>query len=286
MAPPRAPSCSAPRPTRRCWRRSRDAAPDIGAQVLHARDREWAVTVDDVVRRTGLQPRGADDAGARERIATLLEEEAMSSPLICAHRGASADHADNSAAAFAAAIAAGADLVETDIRRGRDGGAGARARPDRRGRGPAAADRAARPGPRPGRPRPRAEGGRASSATCWRCSSPAHREGLIVTSFLPEVIAEFRRLDETLDLGLLVEQVPGSAGDRAADGGARVRRRLPRTRYRAAGTRGAARRARARPRACRCGRSTTRRPSPSWPRDPDIAIITTDVPALARSIVG
>ena len=42
-------------------------------------------------------------------------------PLICAHRGASADHADNSAAAFAAAIAAGADLVETDIRRGPDG---------------------------------------------------------------------------------------------------------------------------------------------------------------------
>ena len=38
---------------------------------------------------------------------------------------------------------------------------------------------------------------------------PAHREGLIVTSFLPEVIAEFRRLDETLDLGLLVEEVPG-----------------------------------------------------------------------------
>ncbi len=49
------------------------AAPDIGAQVPHARDREWAVTVDDVVRRTGLAPRGADDAGARERIAKLLE---------------------------------------------------------------------------------------------------------------------------------------------------------------------------------------------------------------------
>ncbi len=48
-------------------------APDIGAQVLHARDREWAVTVDDVVRRTGLAPRGADDAGARDRIAMLLE---------------------------------------------------------------------------------------------------------------------------------------------------------------------------------------------------------------------
>ena len=47
-------------------------APDIAAQVLHARDREWAVTVDDVVRRTGLAPRGADDEAARLRIATLL----------------------------------------------------------------------------------------------------------------------------------------------------------------------------------------------------------------------
>ena len=50
------------------------AAPDIGAQVLHARDREWAVSVDDVVRRTGLAPRGADDVAVRERIAKLLEE--------------------------------------------------------------------------------------------------------------------------------------------------------------------------------------------------------------------
>jgi glycerol-3-phosphate dehydrogenase len=47
-------------------------SPDIGAQVLHAREREWAVTVDDVVRRTGLAPRGADDQTARTRIATLL----------------------------------------------------------------------------------------------------------------------------------------------------------------------------------------------------------------------
>jgi glycerol-3-phosphate dehydrogenase len=52
-----------------------DRSPDIGAQVLHARDREWAVTVDDVVRRTGLAPRGADDAGARRRIATLLRRK-------------------------------------------------------------------------------------------------------------------------------------------------------------------------------------------------------------------
>ena len=35
-----------------------------------------------------------------------------------------------------------------------------------------------------------------------------HRARLIVTSFLPEVLAEFRRLDATLDLGLLVEDGP------------------------------------------------------------------------------
>ena len=60
--------------TRRCSAPLSAAAPDIGAQVLHARDREWAVSVDDVVRRTGLAPRGADDVAVRERIAKLLEE--------------------------------------------------------------------------------------------------------------------------------------------------------------------------------------------------------------------
>ena len=50
--------------------------PDIAAQVPHARQREWATSVDDVVRRTGLAARGADDAAARERIAALLETAA------------------------------------------------------------------------------------------------------------------------------------------------------------------------------------------------------------------
>jgi glycerol-3-phosphate dehydrogenase len=51
-------------------------SPDIAAQVPHARELEWATSVDDVVRRTGLAPRGADDAEARARIAALLEEVA------------------------------------------------------------------------------------------------------------------------------------------------------------------------------------------------------------------
>lgn len=42
-------------------------------------------------------------------------------PLICAHRGASAELPDNSRAAFEAAIAAGADVIETDVRQDGDG---------------------------------------------------------------------------------------------------------------------------------------------------------------------
>jgi glycerophosphoryl diester phosphodiesterase len=41
--------------------------------------------------------------------------------LICAHRGASSEHPDNSMAAFQAAIGAGADMIETDVRRSPDG---------------------------------------------------------------------------------------------------------------------------------------------------------------------
>jgi glycerophosphoryl diester phosphodiesterase len=44
------------------------------------------------------------------------------SPLVLGHRGASASFPDNSVVAFAAAVAAGADGVELDIRRMADGG--------------------------------------------------------------------------------------------------------------------------------------------------------------------
>ncbi|MGI5271998.1 glycerol-3-phosphate dehydrogenase/oxidase [Nonomuraea sp. CA-218870] len=47
--------------------------PDIWAQVVYARDREWAVTVDDVVRRrTTLTVRGLDTPDVRERVAGVL----------------------------------------------------------------------------------------------------------------------------------------------------------------------------------------------------------------------
>ncbi|MQS09160.1 glycerol-3-phosphate dehydrogenase/oxidase [Streptomyces alkaliphilus] len=49
-------------------------APEIEAQVVYARDREWAHTVDDVVRRrTTLTVRGLDTPEVRTRVEKLLE---------------------------------------------------------------------------------------------------------------------------------------------------------------------------------------------------------------------
>jgi glycerol-3-phosphate dehydrogenase len=47
--------------------------PEIWAQVVHARDQEWAQTVEDVVRRrTTLTVRGLDTPEVREKVAALL----------------------------------------------------------------------------------------------------------------------------------------------------------------------------------------------------------------------
>jgi glycerol-3-phosphate dehydrogenase len=49
------------------------AGPDIWAQVIHARDHEWAITVDDVTRRrTTLTVRGLDTPPVRDRIQLML----------------------------------------------------------------------------------------------------------------------------------------------------------------------------------------------------------------------
>jgi glycerol-3-phosphate dehydrogenase len=51
--------------------------PEIWAQVVYARDHEWAETVDDVLRRrTTLTVRGLDDAAVRERVEELLAKRA------------------------------------------------------------------------------------------------------------------------------------------------------------------------------------------------------------------
>ena len=48
--------------------------PDVWAQVVFARDHEWAVTVDDALRRrTTVTVRGLDTPEVRERTRALLE---------------------------------------------------------------------------------------------------------------------------------------------------------------------------------------------------------------------
>ncbi len=47
-------------------------APDIGAQIVWARDREWAATPEDALRRTTLAVRGFDTPEALTRIRSLL----------------------------------------------------------------------------------------------------------------------------------------------------------------------------------------------------------------------
>jgi glycerophosphoryl diester phosphodiesterase len=208
----------------------------------------------------------------------------MSRPLICAHRGASADHADNSADAFEAAIAAGADLIETDIRRGRDGVLVL-------AHDPVGDD--AHPLPlsvlldlargRVGLDLELKEAGLERDVLALL--EPAHLEGLIVTSFLPEVIAELRRLDDSLDLGLLVEEVPGSEAI-----GLLTAARACGADFLAPDIALLGAEARRASHALGRGLSVwTVNDAPTLAelaRDPDIAIITTDVPALARSIVG
>jgi glycerol-3-phosphate dehydrogenase len=54
------------------------AGPDVWAQVLYALDHEWAVTVEDVVRRrTTLAVRGLATSEVREAIAATLAERGV-----------------------------------------------------------------------------------------------------------------------------------------------------------------------------------------------------------------
>jgi glycerophosphoryl diester phosphodiesterase len=74
-----------------------------------------------------------------------VTDGAPASPIVCAHRGASLRLPDNSIEAFAAAIASGCEMIETDVRA------------DRRGRPVLSHDRLrpGSPGMRHGRPRSR-----------------------------------------------------------------------------------------------------------------------------------
>lgn len=206
-------------------------------------------------------------------------------PLICAHRGASAELEDNSVAAFEAAIAAGADLVETDIRRGRDGRLVL-------SHDPLGADEDPIPlatlldlaGGRVGLDLELKEPG--LEADLLALLAPELRPGLIVTSFLPEVIRELRRLDGTLDLGLLVEDGPDYALPPDLLGAVRACGAdflAPDAVLLGPETRAVAH---AIGRGLSVWTVNDRATIAALAHDPDVAIITTDVPALARSIIG
>ena len=124
-------------------------------------------------------------------------------PQVCAHRGASRRHADNSMAAFAAAIEMGADMIETDVRRtgaGRivlahdplhgDPGEGLPGLADlvRLAAGRIALDVELK------------EAGYEADVLAVLHPRPA---GLVVTSFLPEAVAQVRALDPGVETGLI-----------------------------------------------------------------------------------
>jgi len=138
-------------------------------------------------------------------------------PLVCAHRGASVAHQENTMAAFSAAVEMGADMIETDIRRTRDGRLVLHHDP-LSDESPAAdhledliefaADRVALD-------IELKESGYEEQVLELLNPRP---NGLLVSSFLPEAVSAVRSVDGSVWAGLIVGR--GYPGDpiRAADG--------------------------------------------------------------------
>lgn len=66
-------------------------------------------------------PGARPEYSCADRAVTIPNSQRFPQPLVVAHRGASADHPENTLAAFEAAARAGADLVELDVRLTADG---------------------------------------------------------------------------------------------------------------------------------------------------------------------
>jgi glycerophosphoryl diester phosphodiesterase len=133
-------------------------------------------------------------------------------PLVCAHRGARAYHPDNSHAGFLAAIAMGADMIETDVRRAGDGRLllahdpiGAAPPQDAVELGELVALAA-------GRVALDVELKEAGCEEEVLAALDPRPEGLIVTSFLPAAIRALRAVDAGLRTGLILPP-----GDRRGD---------------------------------------------------------------------
>ena len=143
--------------------------------------------------------------------------------MICAHRGASRRHPENTMAAFRTAIALGADMIETDVRRtarGRLVLAHDPLLPRAPHRPPGLAELVALAEGRIALDVELKEAGYEADVLAVLDPRPA---GLVVTSFLPRAVAAVRELDPEVETGLIFR--PGDRRDlpaRATACGARM----------------------------------------------------------------
>ena len=142
--------------------------------------------------------------------------------LICAHRGASAQLPDNSLAAFEAAIAVGADMIEADVRRLADNTLVLSHDPAPAGSTPVRLDDLVHLAA--GRIALDLELKEAGYEERVLHAVDPRPPGLILTSFLPDVVARLRELDPAVTTGLVIG--PGDHGrdllGRAAECGAQL----------------------------------------------------------------
>jgi glycerophosphoryl diester phosphodiesterase len=135
-------------------------------------------------------------------------------PAICAHRGASRRHPENTLAAFTAALEMGADMIETDVRRTARGKLVLHHDPlgPRRPRG--LMELAQLVALSDGRVALDVELKEAGYEDEVLAALEPRPEGLIVTSFLPQAVAAVRELDPGVETGLIFR--PGDRRDLAA----------------------------------------------------------------------
>jgi glycerophosphoryl diester phosphodiesterase len=135
-------------------------------------------------------------------------------PAICAHRGASRAHPENSLAAFATAIEMGADMIETDVRRTPRGKLALHHDPlgPRRPRGLVElAELVALADGRVALDIELKEAGYEEEVLAALDPRP---EGLVVTSFIPKAVAAVHALDPGIATGLIFR--PGDRRELAA----------------------------------------------------------------------
>lgn len=138
----------------------------------------------------------------------------MRRPAICAHRGASRAHPENSLAAFATAIEMGADMIETDVRRTPRGKLALHHDPlgPRRPRGLVElAELVALADGRVALDIELKEAGYEEEVLAALDPRP---EGLVVTSFIPKAVAAVHALDPGIATGLIFR--PGDRRELAA----------------------------------------------------------------------